>query len=399
MSSEIDRNQLNVLTSEILLLKRQTAANIIEIGIRLVKVKEMLPHGEWLKWLEERVDFTERTAQRFMKAAQMFGNATPVSHLDSSKVIVLLDMPVEEREQIIQGKPQVIPSTGEAKTIGEMTKRELEQVKKALKDAEQARSALEKANAKMIELEEKVKKERAARQSLEKEIERLKQDGTFEVQSRVAELERRLENEKDIAVQREAEAAKLRAAVVSLEKRLKELENVPPKVVEKVVEIPVEKVVVEPDPAVEAELETAKTEIERYRAEAEQWRKEKAAFEAIVAQLKKNQSSGKAAPQKDSSEMRQVLERASSLSRELGGVVDRLVKNHGETLVSLARSGADESGDLREIANRTVESMAYTMFRLSLEFLADRMAGLFDLLEEKPRFTVLRGGKVNAEKA
>lgn len=47
--NEIANSQIDILTSEILLLKHQTAANIIEIGKRLIKVKEMLPHGEWGK--------------------------------------------------------------------------------------------------------------------------------------------------------------------------------------------------------------------------------------------------------------------------------------------------------------------------------------------------------------
>ncbi|MCL6559183.1 MAG: DUF3102 domain-containing protein, partial [Firmicutes bacterium] len=175
--SELNHSQIEVLTSEILLLKHQTAVNIIEIGKRLIKVKEMLPHGEWLKWLEEQVKFSRYTAAKFMKAAREFGNVSALTHLDPSKVIALLDIPEEGRNHIVQGTPQVIPSTGEAKTIDEMTTRELEQVKKALKDAEQARAALEKANAKMAELETRAEKERVARESLEREIERLKQEG------------------------------------------------------------------------------------------------------------------------------------------------------------------------------------------------------------------------------
>lgn len=49
MSNKTVADQVEILTAEILVLKNQAAANIIEIGKRLIKVKEMLPHGEWGK--------------------------------------------------------------------------------------------------------------------------------------------------------------------------------------------------------------------------------------------------------------------------------------------------------------------------------------------------------------
>jgi len=123
MVSEVVPNQVEIITAEILILKDQTAANIIEIGKRLIKAKEMLPHGEWGKWLQEKVEFSEWTARRFMRVAREFRNRSPVTDLEPSKVFMLLDMPEQEREDILR-KPQITPSTGEAKTIDEMTKSE-----------------------------------------------------------------------------------------------------------------------------------------------------------------------------------------------------------------------------------------------------------------------------------
>ena len=59
---ELTEFNIEKTTAEILILKDQTAQNIIEIGRRLIEVKERLEHGEYLKWLKEKVDFTERTA-------------------------------------------------------------------------------------------------------------------------------------------------------------------------------------------------------------------------------------------------------------------------------------------------------------------------------------------------
>ena len=47
---------------------KQDAGNaILSIGQRLIEAKAMLPHGEWLPWLTEQVEFSERTARNFMR--------------------------------------------------------------------------------------------------------------------------------------------------------------------------------------------------------------------------------------------------------------------------------------------------------------------------------------------
>lgn len=102
--------------------KQQTAQNIIEIGKRLIKIKEKLPHGEWGNFLKEKVDFTERTAQRFMRVANEFSNPTTLSDLGQSKLFALLDLPSDEREEFISQPHEV---NGQTKTIDEMTSREL----------------------------------------------------------------------------------------------------------------------------------------------------------------------------------------------------------------------------------------------------------------------------------
>ena len=146
--NQLQPGSIEQLTAEIRILKHQTAINIIEIGSRLIKAKEMLPHGEWGRWLEEQVDFTDRSAQRFMRAAREFSNTTSMSGLSSTKVFALLDVPVEEREQFIQ-EPQQLP-TGETKTVNEMTTRELQEAIKARKVAEKAAREAE-ARAKVAE--------------------------------------------------------------------------------------------------------------------------------------------------------------------------------------------------------------------------------------------------------
>lgn len=150
------QQQINNLTSEILILKQQTAQNIIEIGKRLIQVKESLPHGEWGNWLKEKADFTDRTAQRFMKAAREFSNSTSLSGLGSSKLFALLDLPQEERENFIEQPHEI---EGKTKTVDEMTTRELQKVIKEKK-----------------ELENKLKNEKKRLEDFEKEIQKIRNE-------------------------------------------------------------------------------------------------------------------------------------------------------------------------------------------------------------------------------
>jgi hypothetical protein len=40
--------------------------NAIEIGRRLKEAKELVPHGEWGKWLEELVSYSQRMADKLI---------------------------------------------------------------------------------------------------------------------------------------------------------------------------------------------------------------------------------------------------------------------------------------------------------------------------------------------
>ena len=123
---------IEAITEEILFYKQQAGAAILEIGRRLLEAKAVLPHGAWLPWLEEKVEFSEITAQRFMRLAREYRNPSPVTELGASKALVLLALPPEERDTFA-AECHVVD--GEMKSALEMTKRELEQAVKEKKEA------------------------------------------------------------------------------------------------------------------------------------------------------------------------------------------------------------------------------------------------------------------------
>jgi Protein of unknown function (DUF3102) len=61
-------------TGEIRGLMKRTANDIVEIGQKLVNVKEKLGHGRFGSWLEAEFDWSIQTAKRFMNVAAVFQN-------------------------------------------------------------------------------------------------------------------------------------------------------------------------------------------------------------------------------------------------------------------------------------------------------------------------------------
>lgn len=124
---------IEVITQEILDAKRRGGEAILTIGRCLTEAKQALPHGEWLPWLNERVEFSERTAQKFMRLAREWSNPSTLADLGASKALMLLALPEPERDQFVEDH-----------NVIDMSARQLEQ---AIKDRDEARKAAEVAQA------------------------------------------------------------------------------------------------------------------------------------------------------------------------------------------------------------------------------------------------------------
>lgn len=136
---------INVITAEINAYQRMAGEAIFEIGKRLKHVKENdLVHGEFGKWLES-VNLNHRIANQMMKvASEIDSNSRTSSILGLEALYQIATMPEEQREQ-----PHTVPSTGETKTVDEMTVRELREIKKKLKEKEEYEKLLEEENNKL----------------------------------------------------------------------------------------------------------------------------------------------------------------------------------------------------------------------------------------------------------
>lgn len=176
------------------MIKRQTGkmllAGLIEIGRRLVEAKGLFKHGEWIQWLEESVSYSKSTAQNLMRLYEEYGKVQPsitgaqaqaqtLPDLNYTQALLLLGVPEEEREQLINGLD-----------IDSMSTREL---KKALEARKQALRDKEQAERERAELQQAFEAEKEKNTRLAGEQDKLKQK-TEELQKSKHELEQQVQS-------------------------------------------------------------------------------------------------------------------------------------------------------------------------------------------------------------
>lgn len=131
---------IEVITDEILDAQRRGGQAVLDIGRGLLEAKSMLPHGEWLPWINTRIGYSEKTAQNFMRLAREFSNPQALADLGATKALALLALPADEREQFVQEH-----------NVVDMTTRQLEQ---AIRERDEARKAAEDARADALTAEQ-----------------------------------------------------------------------------------------------------------------------------------------------------------------------------------------------------------------------------------------------------
>lgn len=101
-------------------LQADVQRGIIEIGFELIAAKHEVGHGQWAIWLQENFEWTQQTANNFMRIAERFGKFKNVFQFQPSTLQAMLALPegAEEdfvREQTETGKPLENQSAREVK--------------------------------------------------------------------------------------------------------------------------------------------------------------------------------------------------------------------------------------------------------------------------------------------
>lgn len=325
MSNIITARDIEMVTSDIHYAQRQGArqflSNLIEIGRLLVEAKSMVPHGEWGKYLEEQVNYSQSTANNYMKLYQEYGdnqesffnslsNSQAFGNLTYTQAIALLALPAEERQEFAENND-----------VADMSTRQLEQ---AIRERNEERAARERAE----ELAEKAKQDLIAQEkATEAEKDNVARLRDLQVK---AKGEANAANEKVEKLQKQLEKAKAdkKAAEDALTKA-KENPDIPEAVMESLRQQVAADAAREATEKLQAELAAANKAKETAEHNAEQ-----AEQKLVAAQKQLQLSSPDAAVfatlfkqvQQDFERMQEALEKVQQSDPETGEKLRKAVK-------------------------------------------------------------------------
>lgn len=229
----------------------------IEIGRRLKEAKEMVGHGNWSKWLEDEVNYSQRTASNLIKIYDEYGtkmlensNWNLLANLGYTQAISMLKLDFEERENFVIEN-----------NIDEMSTRELEEAIKekiALKEEKellqiQVEAQTEKGSKLESELKEKIQKI--------EEYEELVKKAKEETKKLKAKIKEQEESETD-----EEDTAELENLRLEIETKKNEINELKEQLKEKPTQIEVERVVEKVPEDLQEEINNLKVQLENASA-------------------------------------------------------------------------------------------------------------------------------------
>lgn len=204
----------------------------VEIGRRLEEVKAILPHGQWGEYLKNEVDYSQSTANNFMRIYREYGAAQQslfggeaksqaFANLTYTKALRLLAIPnEEEREQFmaehdvesmsnreldkaLKEREEALEAAAAAQDEAQGLRREADRLREELAgqaqvykakltsaevEAQQAREAQEKATAKAQRLQDALSEANTSAQAAEAEHTKMLQE-LEELRNRPAETD------------------------------------------------------------------------------------------------------------------------------------------------------------------------------------------------------------------
>lgn len=99
MMTELSATELEQAAQRIKSLRRAATEHAVEIGRELLRIKESLPRGAFVKWVEKACEFKIRTAQDLMKLAR---------EVDSNAKLVALMVPSTLRVYLSKTTPPAV---------------------------------------------------------------------------------------------------------------------------------------------------------------------------------------------------------------------------------------------------------------------------------------------------
>lgn len=299
---------ISVITAEIKSIQQQANAlallYAVEIGRRLEEAKRALPYGAWGDWLKNEVDFSQSTANNFMRLYEEYGSAQisifgasvdsqTFANLPYSKALQLLAVPADERESFaeevgaadlsvkelkaaIEERDKARREAEKQKEINDLLNEKLEQAEAAAQEAQDRESDADEYKRQVEEYQELVKKERDAAEALREQLKRAEADPKIPK----AKLDQ-IRKEADEAAKKEAEA-KAQKALDEARKKVEaaEAEAMKARLAEKVARESLEET--------QKKLKTASPEVAAFKALFDDMQSAAGRLHAMIAKIKES---------------------------------------------------------------------------------------------------------------
>lgn len=257
----VQERTLPVIISEIHIIEHNVVKTAlegaVEIGARLQEAKEKIGHGNFKNWCQENLNYSQSTAERFMRLNAEYGGedgllskSSTLQIFSITKALSLLKVPEEERETFIEehkvedmttreleeeirklkedknileeeiwnvskDRSEIDGRLSEAEAEVQKLKGELAIAEKNAADTAEIdilKEKLEKEKTKAKEAQEKLKKEKAARQTeIDAAIEKKQEELQKEAETKAGKVLQKAEEERK-GLQNENEALKRKLA-------------------------------------------------------------------------------------------------------------------------------------------------------------------------------------------
>lgn len=192
MSNIITARDPGIIAAEINIIKRQVQEAVIygtiKIGEKLCEAKSLVSQGEWGKWLEENVEYSQSTAENMMKLYREYGgnqqslfdtwtNSQTFGKLTYTQHLALLALPFSDRQNFAENNNVSDMSTRqlqeavrqeleEERCLHAETKGELEEMEAKLRDAEQN----------VLDMQQQISAAKSSEGAWQQEIDKLKKE-------------------------------------------------------------------------------------------------------------------------------------------------------------------------------------------------------------------------------
>lgn len=215
MSDIITVRDPGIIAAEINLIKRQVQETVIyasiRIGEKLAEAKSMVPQGEWGRWLEENVEYSQSTAENLMKLYREYGgnqeslfdtwtNSQTFGKLTYTQHLALLVLPFADRQEFAEQNSVADMSTRQLqKAIQEQLDEERRRHEETRGNLEATQTQLRDAEQSVLHMQQQLSYAKTTESAWQDEIEKLKNDRRRAEQSEVNVLKQLEQAKKDLA--------------------------------------------------------------------------------------------------------------------------------------------------------------------------------------------------------